>query len=62
MSDPLAGRSILVTGASSGIGRATAVALVARGARVVAAARSADRFHIDATALGAARAALEPAG
>ena len=57
MSDPLTGRSVLVTGASSGIDRATAVALVARGARVVAAARSADRLAALAAELGAA---LEP--
>ncbi len=35
------GRSFLVTGASSGIGRAAAVALRGCGARVVAAARNA---------------------
>lgn len=40
----LAGRTILVTGASSGIGRALALALVAGGARVVAAARSTDKL------------------
>ncbi|WP_256733552.1 SDR family NAD(P)-dependent oxidoreductase, partial [Burkholderia pseudomallei] len=34
------GRSFLVTGASSGIGRAAAVALRGGGARVVAAARN----------------------
>jgi NAD(P)-dependent dehydrogenase (short-subunit alcohol dehydrogenase family) len=37
-------RSILVTGASSGIGRATVEMLCASGARVVAAARSADKL------------------
>ena len=39
----MAGRTVLVTGANSGIGRATALALVARGARVHVACRSAER-------------------
>lgn len=39
----LQGRTMLVTGANSGIGRATALALVARGARVHVACRSAER-------------------
>lgn len=37
------GRTVVVTGANSGIGRATALALVARGARVHVACRSAER-------------------
>lgn len=43
---PLSGRVALVIGASSGIGQATAVALAAAGAAVVAVARRADRLKI----------------
>lgn len=39
----LAGRTILITGATSGIGKATAVAVAARGARVVLAVRNTDK-------------------
>ncbi len=44
MAGPLASRVALVTGASSGIGQATAVALAAAGATVVAVARRAERL------------------
>lgn len=41
----LQGRVSVITGASSGIGAATALALTARGARVVLAARNADKLN-----------------
>jgi short-subunit dehydrogenase len=59
---PLAGRTVLVSGASSGIGEETAVAAAARGATVLLVARRADELErvrrriVDAGA-GAGRAA-----
>jgi len=40
--DPLVGRHVIITGASSGIGRASALAVAARGATVFAVARNAE--------------------
>ena len=45
MTKKLAGKVALVTGASSGIGEATVVALAEEGARVAALARRADRLE-----------------
>lgn len=44
MGDDIKGKSIVITGASSGIGEATALLLAARGAKIVLAARSSDRL------------------
>lgn len=45
------GRTVIVTGANSGLGRATTKALAAKGARVIMAVRDLDRGHAAATAI-----------
>ena len=49
----LGGRVALVTGGSKGIGRAVAAGLVAEGARVAVASRSAERIEAAASEIGA---------
>ena len=44
LDDAVHGRTVLITGASQGIGRATSLALVVAGAKVAVAARSADKL------------------
>ncbi len=56
----LTGTSVAITGASSGIGRATARALVAAGANVALAARRQDRLDELVAELGADRAVAVP--
>jgi NADP-dependent 3-hydroxy acid dehydrogenase YdfG len=45
MADKLEGKVAIITGASSGIGEATAILLAAAGAKVVIAARRGDRLQ-----------------
>lgn len=52
MERPLAGRVVVITGASSGIGAATARTLVGLGCKVTLAARSADKLHALVKELG----------
>jgi len=51
-SQPLTGKTALVTGASSGIGRATALALAAEGARLAITGRSRERLEEVAAEIG----------
>ena len=48
----MTGRTAIVTGANSGIGRAAAKALAAKGARVVLAVRNTDKGHAAASQMG----------
>ena len=57
MSAPLAGRHALVCGASTGIGRASALRLASSGAEITALARSAERLE---TLVGELRTAGDP--
>lgn len=57
---PFAGQTLLVTGASSGIGRAVARLLVLQGARVLLGGRDAARLAAEAEAMGPGRAIPAP--
>ena len=58
MKHPLSDKVVVITGASSGIGRATARALARCGARIALAARSTDKLQELATELGDRAAAF----
>jgi ribitol 2-dehydrogenase len=57
-SSPLSDKAILITGASSGIGKATAKLLSANGAKLALVARSADRLHAVVKEIGGDALAL----
>jgi len=60
----ISGKTVLVTGASSGVGEATARKLAAAGATVLVVARSADRLHELAASInaGGGKAVAYPGG
>ena len=58
MTHPLSGKTVIITGASSGIGAAAARALVALGSNVVLAARSGEKLAVLANELGPAALAV----
>ncbi|MSP13541.1 MAG: SDR family oxidoreductase [Chloroflexi bacterium] len=58
MEHPLSGKAVIITGASSGIGAATARTLARLGCKVTLAARSADKLHSLAAELGTAALAV----
>jgi short-subunit dehydrogenase len=60
MAFELSNRVVLITGASSGIGRACAAAFHGAGCNVVITARSEDRLHMVAEALGGERILVAP--
>jgi short-subunit dehydrogenase len=57
----LAGRTVLLTGATVGLGRATAATLAARGARLLLSARGRDALEALAASLSGERHAILPA-
>jgi NADP-dependent 3-hydroxy acid dehydrogenase YdfG len=59
MTDPITGKVVVITGASSGLGEATARLLAARGAKLVIAARRKDRLDALAKKLGGDTLAVE---
>ena len=61
MSAPLSGKTVLVTGASAGIGRATAVALAQAGAKVIATGRRKNELDALAKQCGGAPVETVPA-